>query len=57
MKNDTTHPFSQTQSGIAFKVGQLMLGHVNGAFRTFDANIISKYLKIATINFVEKNKT
>ena len=33
-----------------------MMVNLKSAARTFDENIISQYLKIATINFAEKNK-
>ena len=56
MTTETKWSINQTQSSIAFRVGQLMMGHVNNAFKTFDSRIISKYIEIANINFAEKKK-
>ncbi len=47
MTNETKCSKRQTQSEIAFKLGQLMIANVKDAFKTFDSISISKYLKIA----------
>lgn len=56
MKNEAKWPIGKTQSAIAFSLQNLMMVNLKSAARAFDENIISKYLKIATINFAEKNK-
>ena len=56
MKNEAKWPIGKTQSAIAFSLQNLMMVNLKSAPRTFDENMISKYLKIATINFAEKNK-
>lgn len=42
MRNETRWSIDQTHSEITFKVGHLMIAHVTGSFKKFDANIYTK---------------
>lgn len=44
------------QREIALNIRRLMLANVQGAFKTFDTSLISKYLVISKINFHEIKK-
>jgi len=49
---------SMNQSGdeVAFKINELMLLNMKGAFKTFDRSLISKYRAISNINFLRNKK-
>ena len=56
MENESKWPIGRTQSEIAFRLQNLMIVNLKVAFKTFDTSVISKYLRIADINFAKKNK-
>ena len=52
MKNETKWSIDQAHSEIAFKIRHLMIAHVKGAFKIFDASIytVAKDFTTATID-------
>ncbi len=56
MTIETKWPTESANNQIAFKIRNLMLTNVSGAFNKFDTSVISKYLAIANIDFKEIKK-
>lgn len=48
MTNKTKWSMDQAHCEIAFKVGRLMVAHINGTFKTFDASVYTKLKDFTT---------